>query len=91
MQDLEDIRNGIQIIHASDAEKRNKENKKERRQKLRESAIRRLEKKLLENGYESLEKFRQTGAMQINGWERNGLRKWNRCAWKKREKNSQYN
>ena len=57
MQDLEDIRNGIQIIHASDAEKRNKENKKERRQKLRESAIRRLEKKLLENGYESLEKF----------------------------------
>lgn len=30
---------------------------RERRQKLRESAVRRLEKKLLENGYESLEKF----------------------------------
>ena len=57
MQDLEDIRNGIQIIHASDAEKRNKENKKARRQKQRESAVRRLEKKLLENGYESLKEF----------------------------------
>ena len=57
MQDLEDIRNGIQIIHASDMEKRNKENKKARCQKLRESAVRRLEKKLLENGYESLKEF----------------------------------
>ena len=34
-----------------------KENKKERRQKLWESAVRHLEKKLLENRYESLEKF----------------------------------
>ena len=57
MQNLEDIRNGIQIIHASDMEKRNKENKKARCQKLRESAVRRLEKKLLENGYESLKEF----------------------------------
>ncbi len=57
MQDLEDIRNGIQIIHASDAEKREAENKRERRKRSRESAVRRLEKRLMENGYDSLEKF----------------------------------
>ena len=57
MQDLEDIRNGIQIVHASDMEKQNSENKRERRRQLRESAVRRLEKKLMEQGYESLEEF----------------------------------
>jgi len=57
MQDLEDIRNGIQIVHASDMEKRDSENKRERRQQRRESAVRRLEKKLMEQGYESLEEF----------------------------------
>ena len=57
MQDLEDIRNGIQIVHASDMEKRDSENKRERRRQSRESAVRRLEKKLLENGYESLEEY----------------------------------
>ena len=44
-------------MHASDMEKRDSENKRERRRQARESAVRRLEKKLLENGYESLEKF----------------------------------
>ncbi len=57
MQDLEDIRNGIQIVHASDMEKRDSENKRERWWQSRESAVRRLEKKLLENGYESLEEY----------------------------------
>ena len=57
MQDLEDIRNGIQIVHASDMEKQNSENKRERRRQLRESAVKRLEKKLIEHGYESLEEF----------------------------------
>ena len=57
MQDLEDLRNRIQIIHASDLEKRNIENKRERRQQLRKSAVRRLEKKLLESEYESLKEY----------------------------------
>ncbi len=57
MQDLEDIWNGIQIIHVSDAEKGESENKRERRKRSRESAVRRLEKKMMENGYDSLEKF----------------------------------
>ena len=56
-QDLEDIQNGLQIVHASDMEKRNSENKKERRRQRHESAVRRLEKKLMEQGYESLEEF----------------------------------
>ncbi len=57
MQDLEDIRNGIQIILSSDAEKREAENKRERRKRSHESAVRRLQKRLMENGYDSLEKF----------------------------------
>ena len=44
-------------MHASDMEKRDSENKRERRRQSRESAVRRLEKKLLENGYESLEEY----------------------------------
>ena len=44
-------------MHASDMEKRDSENKRERRRQSRESAVRRLEKKLLENRYESLKKF----------------------------------
>ena len=56
-RDLEDIRNGIQIMHASDMEKRDSKDKRERRRQPRESAVRRLEKKLLENGYESLEEY----------------------------------
>ena len=57
MQDLEDIRNGIQIVHDSDMKKREAEAKKERRRKSHEAAVRRLEKKLLENGYESLKEY----------------------------------
>ena len=70
MQDLEDIRNGIQIVHASDMEKRDSENKRERRQQSRESAVRRLEKKLLENGYESLEEYSTRHADKWLGPER---------------------
>lgn len=57
MQDLEDIRNGIHIVHASDMTKRQKEDKRERRKKLHEASIRKLEKKLLETGYDSLEEY----------------------------------
>ena len=44
-------------MHASDMEKRDLKDKRERRRQPRESAVRRLEKKLLENGYESLEEY----------------------------------
>lgn len=57
MQDLEDIKAGIHISHASDNEKREKEVKKERRVQAQEKRIAKLEKKLLEVGYENLEEF----------------------------------
>lgn len=57
MQDLEDIKAGITISHASDNEKRRKEKKKERRVQAQEKRIAKLEKKILEVGYENLEEF----------------------------------
>ena len=57
MQDLEDIRNGIQVVHASDMQKLEAQAKKERRKKTHEAAVKRLEKKLLKEGYGSLEEF----------------------------------
>lgn len=57
MQDLEDIRSGIRVVHASDMEKLEAKAKKERRKKTHEAALKRLEKKLLKDGYGSLEEF----------------------------------
>lgn len=57
MQDLADIQSGIQIVHESDLIKRQKEGKRERREKLHEVSVRKLEKKLLKTGYDNLEKF----------------------------------
>lgn len=54
LQDLQDIREGIQISHFSDVEKRRKEDKKARREAARQARICKLEKKLLETGYENL-------------------------------------
>ncbi len=55
MQDLQDIRDGIQITHASDLEKRAKADKKERRQQARQKRIEKLEKKILDVGYYNIE------------------------------------
>ncbi len=57
MQDLEDIRSGIRVVHASDMEKLEAKVKKERREKAHEAAVKRLEKKLLKEGYGSLKEF----------------------------------
>ena len=57
VQDLEDIRSGIQVVHVSDMEKLEENAKKERREKTQEAAIKRLEKKLLKDGYGSLKEF----------------------------------
>ena len=55
LQDLEDIKAGITVVHESDAQKRASEEKKERRKSAKEKKIRKLEGKILENGYGSLE------------------------------------
>ena len=57
LQDLQDIREGITIVHASDQEKRNKELKKQNRAKQKEKREKRLEQKIVRNGWGSLEPF----------------------------------
>ena len=57
MQDLMDIQNGIKVAHASDIEKSDKATKKKRRQQAQGKKIAKLEKKLLEVGYENLEEY----------------------------------
>jgi len=57
MQDLQDIRDGIEVIHESDLKKKEKEAKKQRRQQAQEHKVKKLEKKLLEIGYYNLEEY----------------------------------
>lgn len=57
MQDLQDIQAGITITHASDLEKRRKEQKKEQRIQAKENRIEKLEKKLIMIGYKNLEPY----------------------------------
>ncbi len=57
MQDLQDIRDGIKVTHASDVQKNQKEEKKRRRQQAQEKRKKKLEKKLLEVGYYNLEEY----------------------------------
>lgn len=57
IQDLQDIKDGITIVHASDSEKRMKEQKKERRKLAQQKKIAKLEKVLIDVGYENLEPY----------------------------------
>ena len=54
MQDLQDLRDGVELVWEDDRIKEEKEQKKEKRKQLRQKAIDRLEKKLIEVGYENL-------------------------------------
>ena len=56
MQDLQDISEGIEVVHVSDKEKLIKEQKKDKRQTAAEKRIQKLEKKLVDIGYENLPK-----------------------------------
>lgn len=55
MQDLADIGNGIEIIHASDQAKEAKVQKHEKRNKALEDKKRRLEKRILEVGFDGID------------------------------------
>ena len=57
LQDLQDIREGITIVHASDQEKRNKELKRQNRAEQKEKREKRLEQRIVKNGWDSLEPF----------------------------------
>lgn len=52
--DLQDLRDGVELVWEDDRIKEEKEQKKEKRKQLRQKAIDRLEKKLIEVGYENL-------------------------------------
>lgn len=54
MQDLEDKKAGITVIHDSDLDKQKKAEKKERRKKSRQKKIENLENKILAAGYDNL-------------------------------------
>lgn len=57
MQDLQDIRDGIEIKFEDDMLKERNEKKKENREKRKQKAIEKLEKKILEVGYWNMETF----------------------------------
>lgn len=55
MQDLEDIRNGITVVHESDRVRAAIENKKERRLNRKRLRLEALEKKLKQTGFDALD------------------------------------
>jgi hypothetical protein len=70
MQDLQDIREGIQIFHASDDEKRKKEQKSEKRQQAKETKIKKMEKRLIDIGYENMDTYEQNRVCKLIDLER---------------------
>lgn len=70
MQDLQDARDGITVIHASDAERRQSVEKKERREEAKQKRISRLEKRLLDSGFDGLESIDQIRARKWLGEEK---------------------
>lgn len=57
LQDLQDIRDGITVTHASDEERNMKAAKRERTQRAKDARIAKLEKKLLDVGYCNLDEY----------------------------------
>ena len=70
LQDMEDIRNGIRVYHASDSEKSEKKFKSEKRQKAKEKKIAALEKRVLEIGYGNMESFEQNKVCKYLDFDR---------------------
>jgi len=57
MSDLQDLNAGITVSFSADGEKEKKERKRERRQKAQDAKIARLEKKIVEVGYENMDGY----------------------------------
>jgi len=69
-QDLQDIQDGIQIIHANDEIKAKKESKKQRRIAYKENKIKVLEKKIFTLGYDKMKDLDQIKAKKLLGIKR---------------------
>lgn len=65
MQDLQDIKAGIQICHASDSERQEKEQKRKKRQQAQEKKIKAMEKKILKIGFGNMEPIDQHRAYKL--------------------------
>lgn len=59
MQDLQDIKEGIAITHASDEEKKDKELKSKKREASKQKKIKALEQRILQIGYCNMEPYEQ--------------------------------
>lgn len=70
MQDLRDVRDGITVVHASDAQRKHRAEQKERREEAKRKRISKLEKRLLDSGYDGLESIDQIRAQKWLGAER---------------------
>lgn len=65
VQDLQDIANGIQVVHAADDLKAAKEQKRARRAKAQAQRIRKAEKMILTYGWEDLEDYWKRRAKKL--------------------------
>lgn len=70
IQDLQDIKEGIRISHASDQERNVKEWKKEKRQQAKEKKIAAMEKKILSVGYGNMDSYEQNKACKLLSFDR---------------------
>lgn len=70
LQDLQDVAEGIEVVHASDAIKVTKEQKKARKKEAAEQKAKRAEKKLLAVGWDTLEDFEQKRIYKVLGEDR---------------------
>lgn len=70
LQDLQDIKDGIRISHASDSEKNARELKRENRQKAKEKRISAIEKKVLQVGYYNMDTFEQNRVCKLLDFDR---------------------
>jgi len=70
LQDLRDAAEGIEIVHAGDMQKAAAQKKQERKQTAQKKKIARLERLLLENGLDKLEKADQRRIQKLLSVER---------------------
>lgn len=64
-QDLEDIANGIMVTHEFDIQKAKKQEKADRRKQAKLKRIERIEKLIIKEGYDNLEKADQNRACKL--------------------------
>lgn len=70
LQDLEDVENGILVEHAADSAKKKAETKKQMRDAARQRKLVAMEKKILENGFNSFDGYTKERFERFLSYER---------------------